>query len=73
MAGAIGIEPITRDASGHRSTNELYTLSVAGLEPATPGVQDRYSSHLSYTLFDWSVQQDSNLRPSAPKADALPD
>jgi len=27
----------------------------------------------AHFLFYWSGQQDSNLRPSAPKADALPD
>jgi hypothetical protein len=33
------------------------------------GIRDTYCN----PNFDWSGQQDSNLRPSAPKADALPD
>ena len=58
----------------------------AGVEPATTGLEGRCSIQLSYgrtagrrlpdsrlDLIGWSGQQDSNLRPSAPKADALPD
>ena len=54
----------------------------AGLEPATPGLEGRCSIQLSYgrnvtaALPDWKIgwsgQRDSNSRPSAPKADALP-
>jgi hypothetical protein len=57
----------------------------AGLEPATTGLEIRCSIRLSYgrnsrqilleihRLSWWSGQADSNRRPSAPKADALPD
>ena len=49
----------------------------AGLEPATLGLEGRCSIRLSYErkfipIKKWSGQTDSNRRPSAPKADALP-
>ena len=61
---------------------------VQGIEPSTlrwHGFQDRLSTLLAYLQnsmrvpqrvthnHTWSEWQDSNLRPSAPKADALPD
>ena len=51
----------------------------AGLEPATLGLEGQCSIQLSYgrnvvqPARSWSGQTDSNRRPSAPKADALPD
>src|SRR5688572_22746837 len=51
-----------------------------GLEPTTAGITIRGSNQLSYVHHRphqnrpaWRARQDSNPRPSAPKADALPD
>ena len=44
----------------------------AGLEPATPGLEGRCSIRLSYRRTVWSGWTDSNRRPTAPKAVALP-
>ena len=48
----------------------------AGLEPATPGLEGRCSIRLSYgrsgSPTNWSGWRDSNPRPIAPKAIALP-
>ena len=70
----------------HRPLPALRDLArPAGLEPATPGLEGRCSIQLSYgrklrdrllhklCSAEWSGQRDSNPRPSAPKADALPD
>ena len=52
-----------------------------GLEPATPGVTGRYSNRLNYrcialfyitTTSTWWALTDSNRRPAACKAAALP-
>src|SRR6188768_3536973 len=59
----------------------LVMARPAGLEPATLGLEGRCSIRLSYGRMrcssiassEWSGQRDSNPRPSAPKADALPD
>jgi hypothetical protein len=65
------------------STNLRHPVMArpAGLEPATLGLEGRCSIRLSYGRMrcssiassEWSGQRDSNPRPSAPKADALPD
>ena len=44
---------------------------LAGVEPATYGLEVRCSIQLSYRRMWKSGREDSNLRPSAPKADAL--
>ena len=56
---------------------------LAGLEPATLGLEGRCSIRMSYRRIQtlggrlrfrmWSGQRDSNPRPPAPKAGALPD
>ena len=72
---------ISFDLSYHfRPMNMLYTpatnlAEVQGIEPSTlrwQSFQDSLSTLLAYLQY-WSEWQDSNLRPSAPKADALPD
>src|SRR5437763_11096347 len=48
-------------------------VSPAGLEPATHSLEGCCSVQLSYGEEMWSGREDSNLRPPAPKAGALPD
>src|SRR5437764_1231474 len=48
-------------------------VSPAGLEPATHSLEGCCSVQLSYGEGGWSGREDSNLRPPAPKAGALPD
>ena len=64
-----------------RKSPAARVVRPAGFEPATLGLEGRCSIHMSYgrsvdvgllSWKKWSGQQDSNLRPSAPKADALP-
>ncbi len=52
-------------------------VGAAGFEPATLWSQTRCATRLRYApiylrVDEWSEQQDSNLRPSGPKPDALP-
>ena len=52
-----------------------FSAGLTGLEPATSGVTDRHSNRLSYsptTFTSQSGRPDSNRRPSAWQADALP-
>src|SRR5205823_12458973 len=48
-------------------------VSPAGFEPATHSLEGCCSVQLSYGEGGWSGREDSNLRPPAPKAGALPD
>src|SRR5436853_6393422 len=57
--------------SGETFQKEL--VSPAGLEPATHSLEGCCSVQLSYGEEMWSGREDSNLRPPAPKAGALPD
>ncbi len=55
----------------HRVKHSL--APPAGFEPTTLGLEGRCSVQLSYGSYFMSGRPDSNRRPSAPKADALPD
>lgn len=46
-------------------------MSLAGLEPATDGVETRRSVQLSYSDKVWSARVELNHRQSAYKAEAL--
>ncbi len=48
-------------------------VRLAGLEPATLGLEGRCSIQMSYKRVVWSGKRDSNPRHPAPKAGALPD
>jgi hypothetical protein len=70
-----GLEPSTFPVSAECS-NQLSYMSIVGIPPGirTPsaGFGDRYAAVNTSEIY-WSRMRDSNPRPSAPKADALPD
>ena len=77
MVGPSGLEPPTSRLSGVRSNQLSYgpfmMERVMGIEPTRPAWKAGVLP-LNYTRmkFLWSGRQDSNLRPSGPKPDALP-
>ena len=51
----------------------MTTVGFYLLEITISSILVRHNNKNIYNIKKWSVMQDSNLRPSAPKADALPD
>ena len=82
MAPQVGFEPTTDRLTADSSTTELLWINkmerVMGIEPTTSAWKAEvlplnYTRNLlSNALCIWSERQDSNLRPPAPKAGALP-
>ena len=80
MGWTMGLEPTTTGITIRGSTNwatlTIHVTRLAGLEPATLGLEGRCSIQLSYRrnlLKTCSGRRDSNPRHPAPKAGALPD
>src|SRR5262245_61146536 len=69
---AMRFELMTSSLPRRRSTPELRGLSRNPLHCAIVQVSRRKSRVIGFTLLCWSGRRDSNSRPSAWKADALP-
>ena len=67
----------TTSARQDQGLDIFLLVSPAGIEPATHSLEGCCSVQLSYgekgRSTKWSGREDSNLRPPAPKAGALPD
>ncbi len=46
---------------------------MAGFEPTTSSLPRKYTTTVLHQQINWSEYKDSNLGPSGPKPDALPD